>query len=189
MTYRPTALPRDDAMREADLVLEGYTVTARGKCMARIGPEVVMRDGAHRCVRVPAVTTNAIALGTLWMDFSCPASEMPASGMADMPGTSDPTGRGAVPPRDAALILHGYTTSAHGVCLARVAGHYVARDGVRRCIRFLVDTIDPVKLGTAWATFSSAAGWVRTASAVPTEILNQPIDHWVEMGEERRVSG
>ena len=150
MNYLPASLPCDDAMREAGLVRDGYTVSSRGRCMTRIGAAFVMRDGAGRCVRVPVASTDAPALGAMWADFSRPAGEM-----GDTPGTSDTAWRVTAYRGDTALVLQGYTTNARGVCLARVVGHYVTRDGVRRCIRFLVDTVDPVKLGAAWAAFSA----------------------------------
>jgi len=65
-----------------------------------------------------------------------------------------------------------YTANTHGVCLVRVIGHYVTRDGVRPCIRFLVDIVDPVQLGAVWAAFSVAAGWVRALSRIRVEISN-----------------
>lgn len=46
MNHFPAGLPWDDAMNEADLVLDGYTIAFRGLCMTRIGPAFVMRDGA-----------------------------------------------------------------------------------------------------------------------------------------------
>jgi len=152
--------------------------------MTRIGAEFVMRDGARHCVRVPVAATDAMGLGAMWAEFSRLASEM-----EDSPGARDTAWRETVHPKDAGLVLQGYTANTRGVCLARVVGHYVTRDGVRRYIRFLVDTVDPVKLGTAWAAFSGAAGWVRAASGVRVETLNQPVDHWVDTGEQRRASG
>ena len=184
MTYLPTSPLFDDAMNEADMVLDGYTVSARGRCMARIGAAFVMREGADRCVRIPARNTDALVLGSMWADF-CRRE----SGAEDSPGASDAPVRGTVSSEDASLVLHGYTTNTHGVCLARVIGHYVAPDGVRRCIRFLVDTVDPMKLGAAWAAFSDAAGWVRAVSGVRIETLNQPAGHWSDAGEERRATG
>jgi hypothetical protein len=152
--------------------------------MTRIGGEFVMRDGARRCVRVPVTATDALALGGMWAEFSRPANEM-----GDTPATSDTAWRGPVQPRDAALVLQGYTASTRGVCLVRVVGNYVTRDGVRRHIRFLVDTVDPVMLGAAWAVFGGAAGWVRAASGIAVETLNQPVSHWADTGEEHRASG
>jgi len=184
MNHLPASLRCDDAMQEVSLVLDGYTVSSRGRCMTRIGGAFVMRDGTGRCVRVPVTTTEAPALGAMWAAFSRPAREM-----GDAPGTSDAAWRATAHPRDAALVLQGYTANTRGVCLARVVGHYVTRDGVRRCIRFLVDTVDPVKLGAAWAAFSDAAGWVHAASGVRVETLNDPVGHWADTGEERRASG
>lgn len=189
MNHLPAHLSYDAAMSEADLVLDGYTVSSRGRCMTRIGGEFVMRDSAQRCVRVPAADTDALVLGAIWADFC-----RPASGMENKPEASDMPWRGTVLPKDASLVLQGYTTNTHGVCLARIIGHYVARDGVRRCIRFLVDTVDPVKLGAAWAAFSDAAGWVRAASRVRAETVNQAAGnqaagHWSDTGEEHRASG
>jgi hypothetical protein len=152
--------------------------------MTRIGAEFVMRDGARQCVRIPVASTDAVVLAAMWAEFGRPASEM-----GDSPATSDTAWRGTVQPKDAALVLQGYAANSRGVCLVRVVGHYVTRDGVRRCIRFLVDTVDPVMLGAAWAAFSDAAGWVRAASGVRMETLNQPVDHWTDTGEERRASG
>ena len=166
------------------MVLDGYTVSSRDRCMTRIGAEFVMRDGARHCVRVLVAETDAVVLGAMWAEFSRSVSET-----EDSPGTRDTARTGNVHPKDAALALQGYTTNTRGVCLARVVGHYVTRDGVRRCVRFLVDTVDPVKLGTAWAAFSGAAGWVRAASAVRVETLNRPVEHWADTGEERRASG
>jgi hypothetical protein len=184
MTHLPTSLLCDDAMNQADLVLDGYTVSVRGRCMARIGATFVMREGLDRCVRIPATNTDALLLGTMWADFC-----RPVSGVQEPPVASDAPLRGTVPPKDVSLVLQGYTTNTHGVCLARVIGHYVARDGARRCIRFLVDTVDPVKLGAAWAAFSDAAGWVRAVSAAHLETLNQPAAHWSDAGEERSAAG
>jgi len=175
-------------MKEADLVLDGYTVSSRGTCMTRIGPAFVMRDGTHRCVRVPVTTTDAMALGAMWADFNRSTSEMSANGNADTSATNDAAWRGTAAVKDAALVLDGYTATARGVCLARVVGHYVTRDGVRRYIRFLVDTVDPMKLGTAWAAFSGAAGWVCPASEVRVETLNQRLDPWADAGKQRRAS-
>jgi hypothetical protein len=188
MNHSPASLPREDAMKEADLVLDGYTVSSRGTCMTRIGPAFVMRDGTHRCVRVPVTTTDAMALGAMWADFNRSTSEMSANGNADTSATNDAAWRGTAAVKDAALVLDGYTATARGVCLARVVGHYVTRDGVRRYIRFLVDTVDPMKLGTAWAAFSGAAGWVCPASEVRVETLNQPLDPWADAGKQRRAS-
>ena len=184
MNHLPASLPCDDAMREAGLVLDGYTVSSRGRCMTRIGAAFVMRDGTGRCVRVPVTTTDTPALGAMWADFSRPAREM-----GDAPGTSDTARRATAHRKDAALVLQGYTANTRGVCLARVVGHYVTRDGVRRCIRFLVDTVDPVKLGAAWAAFSGAAGWVHAASGAGVETLNNPVVHWADTGEARRAFG
>lgn len=174
----------EDAMREADRVVQGYTVSFRGRCMTRIGAEFVMRDGARRCIRVPVAATDALVLGGMWAEFSRPANEV-----EDTPATSDTAWRGTVHPRDAALVLQGYTASTRGVCLVRVVGNYVTRDGVRRHIRFLVDTVDPVMLGAAWAVFGGVAGWVRAASGIGVETLNQPVGHWADTGEEHRASG
>jgi len=183
MDNDPARLPSDDAAREAALVLAGYTVSSRGRCMTRIGAAFVMRDDARQCVRVPVATTDAVALGAIWADFSRPAHEM-----GHRSDTSDTAWRGTVHSKDAALVLQGYTADTRGVCLARVVGHYVTRDGVRRCIRFLVDTVDPVKLGAAWAAFSGAAGWVGVASGARVEPLIHPVGHWADTGEERRAS-
>ena len=171
-------------MKEADLVFNGYTVSSRGRSMTRIGAEFVMRDDAHHCVRVLVAGTDAGVLGAMWAEFSRSASEM-----GDSPGTCDTDWRGTVHRKDAALVLQGYTANTRGVCLVRVVGHYVTRDGVRRYIRFLVDTVDPVKLGTAWAAFSGAAGWVGAASGAREETLNQAAGHWADIGEERRATG
>jgi hypothetical protein len=184
MNHHPASPPCDDAMREADLVLDGYTVSFRGRCMTRIGAAFVLRDGAHHCVRAPVATTAAPALGAMWAEFSRPISEMVGT-----PGTGDTALRAAVHHKDAALVMQGYTASSHGVCLVRVVGHYVARDGVRRCIRFLVDTVDPVRLGAAWAAFSDVAGWVGAASGMRVETLHQSVGQWADTGEERRASG
>jgi hypothetical protein len=86
-------------------------------------------------------------------------------------------------------VLQGYTVSTRGVCLARVVGNYVTRDGLRRCVRFLVDTVDPAALGAAWVAFSSAAGWVGGAAMGRAEILNPPADRWTEVREKRSASG
>ena len=168
------------AMSEAELARDGHTVSSRGRCLARIGEQFVMRDSAHRCVRVQVANTDASVLGAIWADFC-----RPSSGKKDLPDASESPWRGTILPKDASLVLQGYTTITRGACLARVAGHYVARDGVRRCIRFLVDAVDPVKLGTAWAAFSDAAGWVRAASGVSAETLNDPVGTWTDIDEER----
>lgn len=168
MAYLSASFSCDDAMKQADLVLDGYTVSSQGRCMARVGAEFVMRDGADHCVRVPAANTDALVLGAMWADFN-----HPATGMQDTADTSEPSSCGPVLPKDASLVLQGYTTNTRGVCLARIVGHYIARDGVRRYVRFLVDTVDPVRLGAAWAAFSDAAGWVRVVSGVRVERLEQ----------------
>jgi hypothetical protein len=158
--------------------------------MTRIGAAFVMRDGTQRCVRVPVVTTDAQTLGSMWTEFSRPANEVerPANGMEDTPAISDTAWRGAVNQRDAALVLQGYTPSTRGVCLVRVVGHYVTRDGVRRHMRFLVDTVDPVLLGAAWAVFGGAAGWIRAASGIGVEIVNRPVGDWADAADERMAS-
>ena len=179
----PANPPSDDAMKEADRVVQGYTVSFRDRCMTRIGAEYVMRDGAHRCVRVPVATTDALALGGKWAEFSRRASEVEENS-----GTSETAWRGTVHPKDSALVLQGYMPSTHGVCLVRVVGHYVTRDGVRRHIRFLVDTVDPVMLGAAWAIFGNAAGWAHAASGLGVEILHQPVGDWADAAEERMAS-
>jgi hypothetical protein len=184
MHHLPASIPSDDDMKEAALVLQGYTVSTRGRCMTRIGAEYVMRDGAHHCVRIPVATSDAAMLGAEWAEFHRPVSVMEGT-----PVTREATWSGAVTPKDVALVLQGYAVSARGVCLARVAGNYVTRDGLRRCIRFLVDTVDPVTLGAAWAAFSGAAGWVGAASMGHAETLNQPIGQWADTGEQSRASG
>ena len=184
MAHLPARLSGDTAVSEADLVLAGYTVSLRGRCMTRIGEQFVLRDSAHRCVRVRVADTNASALGAIWADFCCPSG-----GTAIPSDASETSCPGTVLPKDISLVLQGYTTNTRGVCLARVVGHYVARDGVRRYIRFLVDTVDPVKLGAAWAAFSDAAGWVRGVSGARAETSNPSVDHWFDSGEERRASG
>ena len=62
------------AMSEADLVLDGHTISSRGRCMARIGEQFVMRDSAHRCVRVQVADTDASVLGAMWADFCRPSN-------------------------------------------------------------------------------------------------------------------
>ena len=189
MTYHPASFSCDDAMKEADLVLDGYAVSSQGRCMTRIDAEFVMRDVADRCVRLPAATTDALVLGAMWADFN-----HPAIAMQDPADTSEPSSRGPVLPKDTSLVLQGYTTNTRGMCLARITGHYIARDGVRRCVRFLVDTVDPVRFGATWAAFSDAAGWVRAGSGARVEIPNQvagdrAAGHRSHTGEERRASG
>src|SRR5271166_3802268 len=100
MDNDPARLPSDDAAREAALVLAGYTVSSRGRCMTRIGAAFVMRDDARQCVRVPVATTDAVALGAIWADFSRPAHEM-----GHRSDTSDTAWRGTVHSKDAALVL------------------------------------------------------------------------------------
>jgi hypothetical protein len=184
MNHLPASLSSDDAMKEAGLVLEGYTVSTGGRCMTRIGAEFVMRDGDRHCVRLPVATTDAVVLSVTWAEFGRPASEM-----GGPRGAGDAADSGVVHSRDTALVLQGYTANTHGVCLVRVAGHYVTRDGVRRCIRFLVDTVDPVQLGAAWAAFSGAAGWARVASGVRAETLSHPTGSGADAGEERSAFG
>jgi hypothetical protein len=191
MNDLPASPPRDDAMMEADQVVQGYTVSFRDRCLTRIGAAFVMRDGGRRCVRLPVAITDTLALGRKWAEFSRPANESaspPANEIKDTPGASSTARRGTVNPKDASLVLQGYTSSTHGVCLVRVVGHYVTRDGVRRHIRFLVDTVDPVLLGAAWAVFGGTAGWVRAASGIAVEILNQPVADWADTDEERLAS-
>src|ERR1019366_4087151 len=76
MNHLPASPLSEDAMREADRVVQGYTVSFRGRCMTRIGGGFVMRGGARRCVRVPVTATDALALGGMWAEFSRPANEM-----------------------------------------------------------------------------------------------------------------
>jgi hypothetical protein len=152
--------------------------------MARIGADYVMRDAAGHCVRFRAATTNAATLGAAWANFSRTADAMAVTSV-----TRETTSDGSIHPKDVALVLQGYTVSATGVCLARVVGHYVTRDGQRRRIRCLIDTVDPVTLGTAWAAFSDAAGWVGVTTTRPAETTSRPIDQWVDAVERRRASG
>jgi len=76
MSHLPAHLSCDAAVSEADLVLDGYTVSSRGRCVTRIGEEFVMRDSAYRCVRVPVDSTDPQVLGAIWADFCRPASGM-----------------------------------------------------------------------------------------------------------------
>ncbi len=184
MNYISARLPSDDEMREIDMVVQGYTVSGRGGCLARIGGEYVMRDGARRCVRIPVTGADIGVLAARWAEFSHPATEM-----RKMPAARDATLSGIAGPRDVAIVLQGYMTSSRGACLARVVGNYVTRDGLRHCIRFLVGSVDPVALGAAWATFSDAAGWIGAASVDCAETPDQPIGYWGDAGEERRASG
>ena len=184
MNYISARLPSDDEMREINLVVQGYTVSARGACLARVDGAYVMRDSARHCVRIPVAGADLGVLGARWAEFSRPAIEIRKT-----PVTRDATLSGIAGPRDVAIVLQGYTTSSRGVCLARVVGNYVTRDGLRHCIRFLVGNVDPVTLGAAWAAFSDAAGWIGTASMDHTETPDQPIGYWGEAGEERRASG
>jgi hypothetical protein len=184
MNYTSTRLPSDDEMREIDLVVQGYTVSSRGGCLARIDGEYVMRDSAQHCVRIPAAGADLGALGARWAEFSRPAMEI-----RKKPATRDATLSGIAGPADVAIVLQGYMTSSRGACLARVVGNYVTRDGLRHCIRFLVGNVDPVTLGAAWAAFSDAAGWIGTASVDHAETPGQSIGYWAEAGEERRASG
>jgi len=188
MTHLPASRPCDDAMREADQALLGYTVSFRGRCMTRIGTEFVMRDGTDQCVRVPVATTDALVLAGKWEEFSRPANEALSNEKEDTAGTSETAWRGVVQPKDSALVLQGYTASSHGVCLVRVVGNYVTRDGVHRHVRLLVDTVDPVILGAAWAVFGGAAGWVRAAAGIGAEPPDQVADQWADAGEERMAS-
>jgi hypothetical protein len=191
MNDLPANPSRDDAMREADRVVHGFTVSFRDRCLTRIGAAFVMRDGARRCVRLPVAITDTQALGRKWAEFSRFANEPespPANDIKDTPGASSTARRGTVTPNDSSLVLQGYTSSTHGVCLVRVVGHYVTRDGVRRHIRFLVDTVDPVLLGAAWAVLGGAAGWVRASSGIAVEISNQPVADWADTVEEHLAS-
>ncbi len=184
MSYISARLPSDDEMREIDMVLQGYTVTGPGGCLARIGAEYVMRDGARPCVRISVAGTATGVLAAKWAEFSHPATEVRKA-----PATRDAMLSGIASPKDVTIVLQGYMTSSRGVCLARVVGNYVTRDGLRHCIRFLVDNVDPVTLGAAWAAFSDAAGWIGAASVDRAESADQPIGYWNDAGEERRASG
>jgi hypothetical protein len=184
MNYISARLPSDDEMREIDMVLQGYTVTGPGGCLARIGAEYVMRDGARPCVRISVAGTATGVLAAKWAEFSHPATEVRKA-----PATRDAMLSGIASPKDVTIVLQGYMTSSRGVCLARVVGNYVTRDGLRHCIRFLVDNVDPVTLGAAWAAFSDAAGWIGAASVDRAESADQPIGYWNDAGEERRASG
>ena len=179
----PAIPPSDDAMKEAERVVHGYTVSFRDSCMTRIGAEYVMRDGAHRCIRLLVATTDILALGAKWAEFSRSDNEI-----EETSGTTAAPWHGTVHPKDAALVLQGYMPSTHGVCLVRVVGHYVTRDGVRRHVRFLVDAVDPTMLGAAWAIFGGAAGWVHAASGLGLEILHHPVGNWADAAGERMAS-
>jgi hypothetical protein len=184
MSDNPASHPSDDDMREATLVHQGLTVSSRGSCMTRIGKNYVLRDADLHCVRLPVATTDTMMLGAAWADFSRTAD---ATGVTSI--TDAATWSGSICPKDVGLVLQGYTVTAPGVCLARVVGNYVTRDGHRRRIRCLTDTVDPVALGAAWAAFSDAAGWVGVEPARRAETVSQPIDRWVDDVERRRASG
>jgi hypothetical protein len=152
-------------------------------CLARIGSEYVMRDGARRCVRIPVAIADLAVLGATWAEFSHPDGERGRAFVA-----RDVAWNGTVSPAHVAMVLHGYTGSTRGVCLARVVGNYVTRDGLRHCIRFLVDTSDPAGLAAAWTAFGKAAGWLSPPSAELTRTSDQTMDQWRNTGEARRAS-
>ena len=186
--------PSDEEMGEIALVAAGYTVSRRRRCITRIGAEYVMRDAHGNCVRVPVASADAARLGGVWANFCHPVNEVPANetqatGMYDAQDAHDATLSGPVQSRDVSLVLQGYTVSTRGVCLARVVGNYVTRDGLRRCIRFLVDTVDPAALGAAWVAFGGAAGWVGEVSVGGMETLNGPVERWSDAREKRSASG
>jgi hypothetical protein len=183
MRQGPASVPTDEEVREVGLSLQGYTVCARGLCLARVGAEYVMRDGVRRCVRVPVEKADPELLGTMWAEFCHPESAMGRASGAD-----DTTWNGTVGPNHVAIVLQGFTASTRGLCLVRVTGNYVTRDGARHCIRFLVDTVDPVTLGSAWAVFSKAAGWMSPPSVERSGIADRSVDQWRDAGEKRRAS-
>jgi hypothetical protein len=152
--------------------------------MAAIGKNYVMRDAARHCIRLPIATTDTAMLGAAWADFTRTAD---ATGLTSI--TDEAASGGLICAKDVGLVLQGYTVTAAGVCLARVVGNYVTRDGHRRRIRCLTETVDPVKLGAAWAAFSDAAGWMGMEPARRLEAGKQPIDQWVDGVERRRASG
>jgi hypothetical protein len=184
MNHGAARAPSDEEMGEIALVAAGYTVSCRRRCITRIGANYVMRDASGHCVRIPVATIDPVSLGGVWANFGHSANEM-----EDTQVVRDATWSGPVQPKDVALVLQGYTVSTRGVCLARVVGNYVTRDGLRRCVRFLVDTVDPAALGAAWVAFSSAAGWVGSASMGRAETLNAPADRSAEVREKRSASG
>lgn len=184
MNRTSPGLPTEDEVREVALSLHGYTVSARGRCLARVGSQYVMRDSAGRCVRIPVENANMALLGAAWANFNLLENGTDRTFLA-----RDVTWNGTVSHNHVALVLHGYTGAARGVCLARVVGNYVTRDGLRHCIRFLVDTVDPVALAAAWAAFGRAAGWLSPTSVERTSISDRSMDQWRETGEKRRASG
>ena len=172
--------PSEEDAGEVALVTVGYTVSSRGRCITRIGAEYVMRDASEHCVRSPVATTDVAALGVMWANFGPPADATERAHVA-----RDVTRNGPVHAKEVALELQGYTVSTRGICLARVVGNYVTRDGLRRCIRFLVDTVDPTTLSAAWTVFSGAVGWVGEASMGRAEITNGPANQWAGAVENR----
>lgn len=178
------AIPSKDDVRDIGLVLQGYTISSRGSCMTRIGTDYVMRDSVRHCVRLPAAVHNSMTLSLAWAEFSRPTSERTVMSIH-----GEATRNALVHPKDTALVLQGYTAGGQGVCLARVVGNYVTRDGVHRCVRLLVDAVDPVVIGAAWKAFSGAAGWKianARAEAVPS---NRSVRQVAGPGEKRVASG
>jgi hypothetical protein len=153
-------------------------------CLARIGAEYVMRDGVRRCSRVPVEKADQTLLSTMWSEFGRPESQRRRGTVAD-----DVAWDGIVSPYHVAIALEGFAGSTCGLCLVRVAGNYVTHDGQRHCIRFVVNTIDAVALGAAWAAFSKAAGWLSPTSLERAGTSDQSMDDRRDTGERRRASG
>ena len=174
----------DNDMREAALVLQGYTVSARGRCIARIGGEYVMRYAAGYCVRIPIAGVDALALGAKWAEFNRPANAKPT-----MPATGDAKWSRAVSPKDGALSLQRYVASTRGGCLVQVVGNYVTRDGLRHRVRLLVDTVDPATLEAAWGAFAKAAGWINAASMEGVETAEHRVRYLGDPAERLRATG
>jgi hypothetical protein len=184
MNRGPASLPTDEELQEVALSLQGYTVSARGMCLTRIGAEYVMRDGARRCVRVPVGKVDQELLGTTWSQFGRPDSQRRHVSAADKV-----TWDGTVSPHHVAIVLQGFAGGTRGLCLVRVAGNYVTHDGQRHSVSLLVDTVDPVALDAAWAAFSKVAGWMSPTSVEGAGTSDRSADEWYDTGEKRWASG
>jgi hypothetical protein len=184
MSQSHASLLTDDELSEVALCLQGYTVCARGMCLARIGAEYVMRAATRRCVRVRVEKADQALLSTMWSEFGRPGSQR-----RDASAASDGASDGTVSPNHVAIVLEGFAGSTRGLCLVRVAGNYVTHDGQRHCIRFLADTVDMVALGMAWAAFSNAAGWMSPTSLEAAGTSDRSADQWRETRGKRRASG
>jgi hypothetical protein len=66
---KPAAAPAAKTNDDVALVLQGYTISAGGYCLARIGAHYVMRAGRSRCIRLPVAIIDAGTLAKAWAAF------------------------------------------------------------------------------------------------------------------------